>query len=245
MNRLQSELLRLFPLPERAGDRVTGPAEVRVLVLGLARPADWAALSQVWQGVQADLGLPAPAIAVSGSDGFELWFPLAQAVPRSQAQAFLAGLRRRWWSDVAPRRIHQWPAAEPADPTPPPAWPGREVQTEQWSAFVSPDLAPVFAETPWLDIPPVDDGQAQLLREIWPITPAAWTSALADLAAAPVAPAPAPAAAAPSATPCDVAPATASSQRDPRQFLLDVMNDPAVDLALRIAAAKALLPTVS
>lgn len=231
MTRLQTELQRLYPLPGAASD-AAGP--VRVLVLGLARPADWELLSQLWRGVQADLGLPAPAIAVSGSDGFQLWFSLAQAVPRPQALQFLAGLRQRYWPDVAPRRITQWPGVDAAEAAAP-AWPGREVRPEQWSAFVSPDLAPVFAETPWLDIAPVEDGQAQLLRELASISPAAWTAALAKLMpAVPAAPAPssAPVASVASGTPLP---------RDPRQFLLDVMNDPAVDMALRIEAAKALL----
>jgi hypothetical protein len=36
------------------------------MVLELARPAEWPPLARVWQAVQAELGLPAPAIAVSG-----------------------------------------------------------------------------------------------------------------------------------------------------------------------------------
>lgn len=248
MTRLQSELQRLFPRPDAAAPDAVGP--VHVLVLGLARPADWELLSRVWQGVQADLGLPAPAIAVSGIDGYQLWFSLAQPVDRPQALAFLHGLRQRYWAEVPARRISQWPAAEPAEQALPPdefAWPGRERRPDQWSAFVSPDLAPVFAETPWLDIAPVDDGQAQLLRELSAITPAAWAAALAELVPAQAAPAPAAAHVATAGTAS--ATAAAPGQRDPRQFLLEVMNDPAVDLALRIEAAKALVlaqaPTVT
>ena len=37
--------------------------------------------------VQADLALPAPAIAVTGSDGVQLWFSLVQPVQPGQAQA--------------------------------------------------------------------------------------------------------------------------------------------------------------
>jgi hypothetical protein len=39
-----------------------------------------------------------------------------------------------------------------------------------------------------------------------------------------------------------VAAGTAPEARDPKRFLLAVMNDPATDMPLRIEAAKALLP---
>ena len=101
MNRLHTELHRLYLPPAVAAAAVDGgsasgdsPAgadlvdadgQVRAMVLELARPADWATLSAVWAGVQADLHLPAPAIAASGLDGIQLWFSLAQAVPVAQA----------------------------------------------------------------------------------------------------------------------------------------------------------------
>ncbi|MBQ0941796.1 hypothetical protein KAK07_00470 [Ideonella sp. 4Y16] len=46
----------------------------------------------------------------------------------------------------------------------------------------------------------------------------------------------------PPAQPAAVPVAAAADTADPRAFLLPVMNDPAVPLALRIDAAKALLP---
>ena len=57
-----------------------------------------------------------------------------------------------------------------------------EVREGQWSAFVAPDLAPVFVEATWLDIPPGAEGQADLLKSLKSITPQAWESALAILA---------------------------------------------------------------
>ena len=54
------------------------------MVLELTGPADWDVLSAVWRGVQADLELPAPAIAVSGTDGLQLWFSLEAPVPAAQ-----------------------------------------------------------------------------------------------------------------------------------------------------------------
>ncbi|MGH6647626.1 hypothetical protein [Aquabacterium sp.] len=220
MTRLPSELHRLY-------DPLTAPdGQVRAMVLSLlGRPADWDALSLVWRAVQSELSLPAPAIAVSGVDGFQLWFSLEEAVPLAEASAFLACLRARYLSHVAPARLPQESWHEDM-------LPGREVLAGQWSAFVAPDLAPIFAETPWLDIPPSPEGQAELLSRLQRIQPAAWQAALAKLRPAPLAP---------SLPSAPTSPPAQGPGLDPRRFLLEVMNDETVALALRIEAAKALL----
>ena len=225
---------------------VDAQGETRALVLELARPADWALLAKVWQGVQLDLGLPAPAIAVSGSDGIQLWFSLVQAVGVSAAQAFLQTLRLRYLPDVVPHRVVLMPSPDASSPTgavlharPVPA---QQAPTGHWSVFVAPDLAPVFADTPWLDSPPGDDGQANLLRGLRSITPTEWTAAGAQCL--PVAGRPdadTHNASADANPPDPVRPAWAVGT-DPLQFLLSVMNDPSVSLALRIEAARVLLP---
>ena len=95
--RLQSERDRLY--------RAEDDGRVRALVLALARPADWAALGRVWQGVQTDLGWPAPGIAVSGTDACQLWFSLAEPVPPAEAHALLEHLRTRYLADIPPHRV--------------------------------------------------------------------------------------------------------------------------------------------
>jgi hypothetical protein len=256
MTRLQTEYQRLYlPLAARA-DSADAPGligaggRVRALVLALSRPADWDALSPVWRGVQSDLELPAPAIAVNGVDAFELWFSLAEPVPVAEAAAFLQGLRQRYLADVKPARLRLWPdAAAPAESPGPSRIPALQPATGRWSAFVAPDLPAVFGDDPSLDFQPVDDAQAEQLHRLASIPPDAWQAALAQLQ--PVAPGAAVAAAAPAAvsTPASSA-VTAHSAlqgpyQDPRRFLLDVMNDPTVALVLRIDAAKALLPAAS
>jgi len=207
MNRLQSELQRLYP-PDDGG--------VRAIVLELPGPGAWEQLAPLWQGVQSELQLPAPGIAVSGS-GYQLWFSLAQPVPQQQALAFLEALRGRYLADVPPERIRTRPgdgsAAEIS------GLPPGERGEERWAAFVAPDLAALFEHEPWLDLPPGNEAQAELLARLRSMAPADLQRALAQ------APAAAPAA-----------------QQDPRSFLLQVMNDRAIDLQLRIEAAKALLP---
>jgi hypothetical protein len=244
MNRLQTELHRLY-LPESSPSADGDPAlamvdaqgRVRAMTMELTRPADWQVLSRVWQGVQAELALPAPAIAVSGIDGLQLWFSLAEAVPAALARVFLDALRRHFLAGIDPTRIRLRPDAEATW-----ALPGRRVETGDWSAFVAPDLAPVFADTPWLDIPPGDDGQAALLSGLVPTKPVDFAAALERLKP-------------PNADVDDSRvggqalssgmAAEDSGTGDARRFLRRVMNDESAPLALRIEAAKALLPSSS
>ncbi|WP_395699374.1 hypothetical protein [Aquabacterium sp.] len=241
MNPLRSAFARLFlPDPAQAPDRPATMADlqdagghVRAMVLMLRGPADWEPLRAVWRGVQADLGLPAPAIAVSGQDGLQLWFSAPAPVPATQAHRFLEALRQRYLPAVARHRLVLWPGADAASA--PPAElacvPAPQPDGSRWSAFVAADLAPIFSETPWLDMPPSEDGQAKLLAALSSLPADGLATSLATLAP--------PAAAAP-AGPAGPTAATPLAD-EPRAFLLRVMNDDSVPLALRIEAAKALL----
>lgn len=205
MNRLQAESQRLY-----------GPD--RVAVLELAGAGGWAELAKVWQGVQADLELPAPGIAVNGSDAYQLWFSFLEGVSPLEAEGLLAALRRRYLRDVHPERIR----ASRLPGTLPPV----QVAPDRWSAFVTQDLAALFDEGPWLDLPPGVDAQAELLSRLQPMTPEGLQRALQRLQPPATASMPSP---------------QGAEQDDPRGFLLRVMNDPGVDMPWRIEAAKALL----
>ena len=272
MGRLATEFRRLYlpdhghgpaDTPPRTGDLVDPRGRVRALVLEVARPADWPPLAAVWAGVQGDLGLPAPAIAVNGRDGLQLWFSLAEPVDVAPAQAFLEGLRRRYLHEVPAARVGLLPAVDAATAAAAlrvaPPVPAPQPDTGCWSAFVAQDLAPLFAETPWLDTPPGDDGQASLLMRLQSIPPALFDAVLAHLQ--PTAPVPAaPPASGPTAGPGD-GPAADSTvpgtwplepalrgadtphgaAAEARRFLLSVLRDGSAPLALRIEAARALL----
>lgn len=240
MTRLHKEFERLFgaAVPDADASTTHAGDPVRALVLELARPAHWPALAAVWNGVQTDLALPAPAIAVNGRDGFQLWFSLADPMPAAQGAAFLDGLCRRYLGDVPPGRLSLAPGLHP------PAWLPRPVPALQddgqlWSAFVAPDLAPVFADEPWLDTAPPPAGQADLLSQLQGIAAVDFERAIAVLC-----PATGPAATTDDERQQDPTPRAAAQagSRDPLRFLLDVMNDDDVAMSLRIDAAKALLP---
>ena len=255
-SRLVEQWMRLFaaagPAPsggtgadridDRVDELVDEQGRVRALVLTLSHPADWSLIGRVWRGVQADLGLPAPAIAVNGVNGFELWFSLAEPCPADLAEGFLSSLCARYLCDVEPHRIRCWPGrTQGGEPLPAPLpVPFPQAASGNWSAFVSPDLAPVFADTPWLDIPPGEEAQASLLSHLISASLADLQRTLAPTPTAlPSLLPPASPGASPAASPAS-SPA-ASHHTDPRQFLLAVMNDEGVELAQRIEAARVLL----
>ncbi len=252
-SRLARELARLYrPAGTRGAGGTLQPSQlsdaqghVRALMLELARPAEWAPLAALWQGVQGDLGLPAPAMAVNGADGLQLWFSLAEAVAPAQAQAFLDGLCRRYLAGLPRSRIGRLPMGPGSDAGAARSLPALDATSGCWSAFVAPDLAPLFAETPWLDIAPGDDGQADLLVRVESIRPAQFEDALRVLQydGAPLQQPQAQGSAPPPAPSPPAGPAAAGAGHvDALAFLQSVMNDEAAPLALRIEAAKALLP---
>lgn len=245
MSRFNAEFSRLYLAPEQ-GRLLAQDGNVKAMVLELARPADWTALSTLWHGAQHDLELPAAAIAVSGTDGLQLWFSVAEPVSATHAADFLTALQSKYLSAVPAKRIGVYPSpasVATGNAVHARAVPAVQEGTANWSAFVSPDLASVFGEEPWLDIPPNQDQQADILSRIKSMTLSQFHDVLSLLGAArnQVAPLAEPAAgeqpedgAAPSQ------PGTGTM--GPREFLTMVMNDPAVALQDRMEAAKALLP---
>ena len=253
MNRLQSELNRLYlarPLAGTEADAqsptlVDASGNVRAMVMELARPPSWQVLSRVWHGVQAELGLPAPAVAVSGLDGLQLWFSLEKPIAIAQAHAFLACLRLRFLADIESSRVQLLPAADRSaagQAHHARLVPQRQERTGNWSAFLAPDLVPVFADSPWLDVPPSEEGQATLLRGVEVISQTVFEAVFDKLAStAPPPQSAAAVAASMNGAPADHGPETASMNADPKRFLLQVMNDGTAPLALRVEAAKTLL----
>lgn len=258
MSSLPAELDRLYRArgrsiqsPPGAEPGLIAPdGTVRAMVLELARPADWTLLSTVWRGVQTDLELPAPAIAVSGIDAYQLWFSLAEPASGAQARAFLESLRLRYLSSVAPGRLALMPAVDAASPGQIQHTllvPALQPATGRWSAFVTPDLAAIFSEEPWLDLPPNPDAQAKVLARLECIKPAEFHAVLARLS-----PVVRPDGSSVTSMTDETDGSQASQEvkasalhgnsRGPKGFLLGVMNDEAVELHLRIEAAKALLP---
>jgi hypothetical protein len=222
---------------------------VRALVVEVTVPLGWKALSEVWYGVQTDFGLPAPAIAVSGTDAIQLWFSLANDIDSTTTERFFTALKLRYLPGIPPSQLRLFPKRD-ASSVP------REKHTElvpadrhstgHWSAFVSADLAAIFDVEPWLDMPPNMDQQADILSKLQSIKPDQLSTVLAALeskterkvdgTAGPSADMGRSSAVMNDGESADIA------SMSPQKFLLQVMRDIRLPLQHRIEAAKALLP---
>lgn len=235
MSPLETEFRRLYLVDDATADApslMTMDGRVRAMVMELARPADWSAVSAVWQRVQSDLDLPPPAIAVNGNDGYQLWFSLAEPVTAAEASFFLHSLRQRFLTDVAPERISMLPTETRHVQWVPSLQPG----TGLWSAFVAPDLAAIFADAPGLDVSPRVEAQANVLAPLESIKASVFEAIFDRL----ISDAERTSATDQFTTPV-VPPSTKHCDADARRFLTDVMNNGSVEMHLRIEAAKALL----
>lgn len=204
-------------------DLVGAGGRVQALVIELDS-GFWTQAAQLYEGVQAELDLPAPAVSVSGSKAYGLWFSFAVALPLARAEAFAEGLRQRYLAEVPAPRIVLHPRA-PLQLVPAHQGDGR------WSAFIDASLGSMFVDEPWLQMTPSPHKQAELLAGHASIKPDVLERALGILQ---------PAAA--SAPVCPPGRESNGAHHDPVGFLLAVMNDDSVETGLRIEAAKALLP---
>lgn len=238
MDKLNFQLNRLFGLPGPGKHAATDVQDsCRRLCLAIRRPADWEHAATLLRGVQEDMELPAPLVSVDGR-GFRLWFPLAEPVSREHGIAFLTQLIARYASELPVDRIQ----AEAADTIELP--PARLGDDERWSAFIDPSMGSMFIDEPWLGMVPTPDKQADLLAGFERIERVAFEGALGRLASPQTQ-------AAGGDTPPPESAAVAHGKlhlsgphADPQSFLLAVMNDPNASPALRVDAAKALLPYV-
>jgi hypothetical protein len=236
MNALETEFHRLYLVKDAtavAPGLMSEDGRVRAMVMELVRPADWSVVSAVWQRVQSDLNLPPPAIAVTGNDGYQLWFSLAEPVSAAEASFFLESLRQRFLSDIAPEHISMLPTETRQAQLVPALQQG----TGLWSAFVAPDLAAIFADSPGLDVSPRVEAQANVLAPLESIKAsvfeAIFDQVISDVERN--------SASQQSGTPV-VPPSNKQCDSDAKRFLTEVMIDPTVEMHLRIEAAKAILP---
>jgi hypothetical protein len=193
MQKLISELTRLF-LPDGAPPPAwtqrlaglsspalpltNGDGQVRALVIrfnrtpGSGEASHWTRLCAVANALQAQLGLPAPAVSISG-DGYCLWLSFETPTPPAQAKSFLALLHQAYMPEV------DYQAGTAAAPVELP--PCLHQRSGKWAAFIHPDLGASFADEPGLDMTPPPAGQAALLEGLHSISPQQFQHALQQL----------------------------------------------------------------
>lgn len=228
---------------------------LRTMVISVEKGSYWDQLAVLYQGVQEDFDLPAPAISVSVEDGYQIWFSLAEPVSYQQARVFLDALRLKYLADIPLSRLKFRPAAEVSGNAGSlsilPLMQTLTKPTERWSAFIDPSMGSMFVDETWLEMAPNLDKQAAMLAGVESIKPEDFQRVLTLLQAE----------AALFASMDDNTRSgndagpqnlTANCLRsslglgsdfeDPKSFLMAVMNDGNTSVRDRIEAAKALLP---
>ena len=107
-----------------------------------------------------------------------MWSSLADPVPLSRAEAFLAGLRARFLAGVQPAHLSLLPSAAARDV---PLAPASESGAGRWTAFIDPAMGGMFADETWLDMAPSPERQAELLAGFKSIGAADFLRALSVL----------------------------------------------------------------
>jgi hypothetical protein len=179
MEKLIAELARLYlppgTPPELIAQRLLGQAtdpinlvsddgRTRAMVIAFHKTGDggeaqhWNRLCEVANALQAQLGLPAPAVSISGADGYGLWLSLESPVPATEAQKFLELLHLAYFPE-----LELAPDAAVAPVELPPCLNQR---TGKWAAFIHPGMGASFAEEPGLEMAPPFAGQAAFLEAL-------------------------------------------------------------------------------
>lgn len=184
MQKLISELARLYLPPGAAATEALtqhilgqstlttslagGDGQVRAMVIPFNKTGDsddgqhWTRLCAVANALQTQLGFPAPAVSISGANGYGLWLSLETPVAAAQAHAFLGLLRQAYFPEVE--------LASDAVSAPVELPPCLNQRTGKWSAFIHPGMGASFAEDSGLDMAPPLAGQAAFLEGLQSIS---------------------------------------------------------------------------
>lgn len=235
-----------------------GVTATRTLCLTLKRASDWPYLASLLEGLQTELEIPLPAVAVVPEDeggGFQCWFSLAEPVACTAGAAFLRYLGTHFLSTLPPERWTGWPQALPVvdESGELPLPPQYDAASGKWSAFIDPRLGGMFADEPGLEFPPSAARQAEVLLAVRSVAVKDWQriclrmqetvqegSVAVETAVTPLSGAVSPPSSATDASALMLG--VGSGFADPRSFLLAVMNDVTATAALRMQAAEVLLP---
>jgi hypothetical protein len=168
MQKLNAELRRLFLAPPDGGTRSICLAFRKLA--GDGEAGHWERLCAVANALQSELGLPAPAVSISGTGSYGLWLALENAVPVAQTQEFTELLCAAYCPEMKPaadtaRAVVVLP-------------PSLDQASGKWAAFIHPGMGANFAGDEGLDVQPPEAGQLALLEGLESIAPALFAQAL-------------------------------------------------------------------
>lgn len=192
MQKLISELSRLYlPAgavpPEALAEHMlgrttlaiqltTGDGWTRAIMLpfrkvsGADEAQHWSMLCSVANVLQAELGFPAPAVSISGGDGYGLWLSLEKPVPAAQAQTFVELLGHAYFPGM--------PLPTDALSAPVELPPCLNQSSGKWAAFIHPGMGASFADESGLEMAPPIAGQVAFLENLHSIGEAQFRHAL-------------------------------------------------------------------
>jgi hypothetical protein len=191
MHKLISELRRLYLLDNQELDETIfaqhlrgektcvvdladALGSTRALVIDFHQRADgqhWERVRDVANALQSELGLPAPAVSVSGARSYRLWLSLETTVSAAQAEEFLVLLHEVYFADEeidTARTIVELP-------------PCLHKASKLWAAFINPGMGASFSEELGLEMPPPVTAQAAFLEGLRSMTAAEFSHALSQL----------------------------------------------------------------
>jgi hypothetical protein len=165
---------------------VSADGMARAMVIDFDKATDWPKVATLYEQLQTDLKLPAPAISVSGRKGYGLWLSLEEALPVTQARAFLKAIKLRYLADIPDATLDLRP--DTATPTHsavaviklPPCI---HKASGKWAAFIDPSMGANFTDEPWLEVAPPLSKQGDMLAQLESIKSGAFLKALAQLQA--------------------------------------------------------------
>jgi hypothetical protein len=195
MEKLIAELTRLYLAPEAItrealAQHILGKTTLAIKLTtadGLARAlaipfrkvfgdgetGHWERLCAVANALQAELGLPVPAVSIDGVNAYRLWLSLETPVPADQAQEFLELLRQAYFPalelapDAATAPVYLPPCLNP--------------RSGKWAAFIHPGMGASFAEESGLEVAPPLAGQVGFLEGLDSIAEEQFRQALRKL----------------------------------------------------------------
>lgn len=171
MDKLTSALHRLYLI---GGQFTDAAGQTRALTIDFHKAEGeqhWTRLCDVANALQKELGLPAPAVSVSGGDAYRLWLSLARPVSAEAARRFLALLHTTYFPD------EQIDLGRSDVPLPP----SLNEATGLWAAFVNPSMGGALADDLGLEMAPPDAAQSAFLDNLDSITEEQFAHALATL----------------------------------------------------------------